>query len=89
VLATIHRLLRAERESLPPRIANLGFDREHYTPHLAPLISTAVHGARPNETQDQRPRPGSARGCKLDELTTRKLCIEAGGHAARESIATT
>src|SRR5438552_17604769 len=36
VLATIHRLLRAERESLRPRIANLGFDREHHTPHLAP-----------------------------------------------------
>ncbi len=29
VLATIHRLLRAERERLRPRIANLGFDREH------------------------------------------------------------
>src|SRR5436309_947075 len=38
VLATIHRLLRAERESLRPRMANLGFDREHHTPHLAPLI---------------------------------------------------
>src|SRR5213593_3063313 len=48
-LATIHRLLRAERERLRPRIANLGFDREHHTLHLAPLISMAVHGARPNE----------------------------------------
>jgi hypothetical protein len=38
VLATIHRLLRAERERLCPRIPNLGFDREHHTPHLAPLI---------------------------------------------------
>ena len=38
VLATIHRLLRAERERLRPRIANLGFDREYHTPHLAPLI---------------------------------------------------
>src|SRR5207248_8585598 len=38
VLATIHRLLRAERERLRPRIAKLGFDREHHTPHLAPLI---------------------------------------------------
>src|ERR1700675_1245872 len=38
VLATIHRLLRAEREPLPPRIANLGFDREYHTPYLAPLI---------------------------------------------------
>jgi len=38
VLATIHRLLRAERECLRLRIANLGFDREH-TPHLTPLIS--------------------------------------------------
>src|SRR5437763_2268472 len=43
MLATIHRLLRAERERLRPRIANLGFDREHHTPHLAPLISMAVH----------------------------------------------
>ncbi len=38
VLATIHRLLRAERESLRPRIANLGFDREQHAPHLAPLF---------------------------------------------------
>jgi hypothetical protein len=38
VLATIHCLLRAERERLRPRIANLGFDREYHTPHLAPLI---------------------------------------------------
>src|SRR5437899_8701618 len=37
-LATIHRLLRAELERLRPRIANLGFDREYHTPHLAPLI---------------------------------------------------
>jgi hypothetical protein len=49
VLATIHRLLRTERESLRPRIANLGLDREHHTPHLAPLISMAVRGAGPNE----------------------------------------
>jgi hypothetical protein len=39
VLATIHRLLRAERESLRAWVANLGFDREH---HLPPLISMAV-----------------------------------------------
>src|SRR3989442_646451 len=51
VLATIHRLLRAERERLRPRIANLGFDREHHIPHLAPLISMAVPGARPNENK--------------------------------------
>src|SRR6476646_10459986 len=38
VLATIHRLLRAERERLRPRIANLGFDRKHHASHLAPLI---------------------------------------------------
>src|SRR6266566_3841090 len=38
VLATIHRLLRAERERLHRRVANLRFDREHRTPHLAPLI---------------------------------------------------
>jgi hypothetical protein len=38
VLATIHRLLRAERESLRPPVANLGFDREHHTRHLARLI---------------------------------------------------
>jgi hypothetical protein len=35
VLATIHRLLRAERERLRRRIANVGFDREHHTPHVA------------------------------------------------------
>jgi hypothetical protein len=38
VLATIHRLLRAEPESFRPRIANLGFDREYHTPDLALLI---------------------------------------------------
>ena len=38
VLATIHRLLRAERERLRRRIANLGFDREHHALHLAQLI---------------------------------------------------
>src|SRR6266481_5115934 len=31
-LATIHRLLRAERERLRPLIANLGFNREHQSP---------------------------------------------------------
>jgi hypothetical protein len=38
VLATIHRLLRAEPESFRPRIANFGFDREYHAPDLAPLI---------------------------------------------------
>ena len=38
VLAAIHRLLRVERERLRRRIANLCFDREHHTSHLAPLI---------------------------------------------------
>src|SRR6266567_7125312 len=47
VLATIHRLLRAERERLRPPIANLGFDHEYHSPHLAPLISMAVHAAAP------------------------------------------
>jgi hypothetical protein len=42
VLAAIHRLLRAERERLRLWIANFGFDREHYIPRLAPLISMAV-----------------------------------------------
>src|SRR5438552_9842528 len=48
VLATIHRLLRAEGESLRPRIANCCFDREHHTPPVTPLISMAIHVARPN-----------------------------------------
>jgi hypothetical protein len=51
VLAAIHRLLRAERESLRPRIANLGFDREHHTPHLAPLIPWPSMEASPNEKE--------------------------------------
>ena len=51
VLATIHRLLRAERERFRPQIANLGFDREHHTPQLSPLISMAVHGDGPNEKE--------------------------------------
>src|SRR6266498_5899934 len=55
VLATVHRLLSAKRERLRQWIVNLGFDREHHTPHPAPLISLAVHGSRPNETEDQRP----------------------------------
>jgi hypothetical protein len=38
VLATIHCLLCAERERLRQRIPNLGFDREHHTPYLTPLI---------------------------------------------------
>jgi hypothetical protein len=38
VLATIHRLLRAEPESFRAWIANLGFDREHHTSDLALLI---------------------------------------------------
>src|SRR5438067_3239166 len=42
VLATIHCLLGAERERLRARIANLGFNREHHAPHLAPLISMVV-----------------------------------------------
>jgi hypothetical protein len=37
VLATVHRLLRAERKRLRPRIANLDFNRKHPTPHLAPF----------------------------------------------------
>jgi hypothetical protein len=37
VLATVHRFLRAERKRLRPRIANLGFNRKHPTPHLAPF----------------------------------------------------
>ena len=37
VLATVHRLLRAERKRLRPRIANLGFNRKHPTPRLAPF----------------------------------------------------
>jgi hypothetical protein len=45
VLTTIHRFLRLKRERLRPRIANLGFDREHHTLHLARLISMAAHGA--------------------------------------------
>jgi hypothetical protein len=44
VPATIHGLLRAERKSLRPRIANLGFNREHHILHLAPLISMALYG---------------------------------------------
>jgi hypothetical protein len=38
VLATVHRLLRAERERFRSRIAHLSFDREHHAPCLAPLI---------------------------------------------------
>src|SRR5213593_840963 len=34
VLASIHCLLRAERECLRPRIADLGLDREHHSPNL-------------------------------------------------------
>ena len=38
-LAAIHRLFRGERERLRPRIANLGFDREHPPFQFAPLMS--------------------------------------------------
>jgi hypothetical protein len=47
VLAAIHRLLRAERESLRRWIADFGFDRERLASHLAPLISITVHWAKP------------------------------------------
>src|SRR5262249_13363214 len=40
MLAAIHRLLRAERERLGPRIANLGFDRERHASPLPPEMST-------------------------------------------------
>src|SRR5438876_8560043 len=59
VLASIHRLLRAERERLRPRVVDLGFDREHHTPLAGRSLTRrllishhyfmAVHGARPNE----------------------------------------
>src|SRR5262249_56103061 len=46
VLATIHRLLRVERECLRPRIANLGFDREHHGPRLASLVHETTRAPR-------------------------------------------
>src|SRR5438876_153106 len=59
VLASIHRLLRAERERLRPRVVDLGFDREHHTPLAGRSLTRrllishhyfmAVHGGRPNE----------------------------------------
>src|SRR5437660_312954 len=51
VLTTVHRLLRAERESLRPRIAHLGFNREHHAPHLTPLISMSDSVNRPRYTE--------------------------------------
>ena len=45
VLATIHRLLSAERERLRPRIVNLGFDGERHAPHLTTLgVKVTAHG---------------------------------------------
>src|SRR5437867_8001381 len=55
LLATIHRLLRAERERLRPRIANLGFDREYHTPRLAPLIPWPSMGS--GLTHEAQPTP--------------------------------
>src|SRR5206468_111456 len=46
VLTAIHRLLRAKRERLCRRIANLGLDRERHIAHLVRLIlrsSPACH----------------------------------------------
>src|SRR5204863_732591 len=65
VLATIHRLLRAERESLRPRIANLGFDREHHTPRLAPLIPWPSMGLGLTRRSSAAARE-SARDCELN-----------------------
>jgi hypothetical protein len=48
VLATVHRLLRRERERLCPRIANLSFDRENHIPHLAQLIPWPPVGTKSN-----------------------------------------
>jgi hypothetical protein len=50
-LAAIHRFLRVERERRRPRIANLGFDREDHTLHLAPLISMPTQRAKANENK--------------------------------------
>src|SRR5204862_3282724 len=55
VLATIHCLLGAERERLRTRIANLGFDREHHTPHLASLISMVIFWHTTSSRQQARP----------------------------------
>ena len=42
MLATVHRLLRRERERLCLWIANLSFDRERHTSRLAQLITESL-----------------------------------------------
>src|SRR5207247_10946699 len=66
VLATIHRLLRAERESLRPRIANLGFDREEHAPHLAPELDENFRVTSPGLGSYQLPL----------QLTATCLCLQ-------------
>ncbi len=47
VLAAIHRLLRVERVSLRPQVANLSFDREHHAPLKALLSRRSISATDP------------------------------------------
>jgi len=47
VLATIHRLVRVERISLRPQVANLSFDREHHAPLKAVLSRRSKRRRKP------------------------------------------
>ena len=47
LFASIHRLLRVERERSRPRIANLGFDRER---HFCPALTSSRYSSQNAET---------------------------------------
>src|SRR5215208_3592279 len=50
VLATIHRLLRAECERLRPRVADLGLDRENHSPGSSSRSPQSVAPPRGSRT---------------------------------------
>src|SRR4029079_5455609 len=54
VLASIHRLLRAERERLRPEITNLGFEREHHAPSTIEFTTLAMGKLRHTTCPDVR-----------------------------------
>ncbi len=67
VLAAVHRFLRAERERLRPRIANVGFDRER---HTSSRSSTESHR---NICDSYLSNP--TRRLVADLLFARKVCL--------------
>jgi hypothetical protein len=78
VFATIHRLLRVERERLRPWLPNLGFDREDHVPHLAPPFPYASMGLGLT-----RKSAATVRGGEHDKLSELLHEIKCGHHSGQ------